>query len=88
MGQKQTQQAPVDLVRFGVESGNRPVRSFANQIANQLRIITGRDDRGQNAEPSRTVSYRTAQVRTRSLELENRSTGNLTVGSNPTLSAN
>jgi hypothetical protein len=35
MGQKQTQQAPVDLVRFGVESGNRPVRSFANQIANQ-----------------------------------------------------
>jgi hypothetical protein len=38
MGQKQTQQDPVDLVRFGVESGNRPVRSFANQIANQLRI--------------------------------------------------
>ena len=52
-----------------------------------MRHITGRDDRGQNAKPSRTVGYRTAQGSTRILELENRCTGNRTVGSNPTLSA-
>ena len=41
----------------------------------------------QNAEPEHTLSYWTAHVSMRILELENRCTGNRTVGSNPTLSA-
>ena len=49
--------------------------------------ITRWDDRSENAEPERTSSYRAAQVSMRILELENRCTGNRTVGSNPTLSA-
>jgi hypothetical protein len=33
---------------------------------------TGRDDRSENAEPERTVSYRTTRARMRILELEKR----------------
>jgi len=47
---------------------------------------TGRDYCSQNAEPKRTVSYSAARISMRIIELENRCTGNRTVGSNPTLS--
>jgi hypothetical protein len=49
--------------------------------------ITRRDHRRKNAEPKRTVSYSAARDSMRILELENRCTGNRTVGSNPTLFA-
>jgi len=49
--------------------------------------ITGSDGGDENTEPKRTVSYSTAQDNMRIIELENRCTGNRTVGSNPTLSA-
>ena len=42
----------------------------------------------RNAKLKHTVSHWTAQDSRRILELENRCTGNPTVGSNPTLSAN
>jgi len=51
------------------------------------RGITGWDCSYENAKPKRTVSYSAAQDSTRIIELENRCTGNRTVGSNPTLSA-
>jgi len=41
----------------------------------------------RNAELEHTVNYRAAQASVRIIELENRCTGNRTVGSNPTLSA-
>jgi hypothetical protein len=41
----------------------------------------------RNAKLEHTVSYWTARASMRILELENRCTGNRTVGSNPTLSA-
>ena len=46
--------------------------------------ITGWDGSDENAEPKRTVSYSAAQDNTGIIELENRCTGNRTVGSNPT----
>jgi hypothetical protein len=49
--------------------------------------ITDQDHRTRNAELGHTLSYWTAQASTRIIELENRCTGNRTVGSNPTLSA-
>ena len=49
--------------------------------------ITRRDHRSKNAEPAHTLSYCAAHASMRILELENRCTGNRTVGSNPTLSA-
>src|SRR4029079_6330237 len=45
------------------------------------------NDRSENAEPKRTLSNWAAQASMRIIELENRCTGNRTVGSNPTLSA-
>jgi hypothetical protein len=51
------------------------------------RGITGWDGSDENAEPKRTVSYSAAQDSMRIIELENRCTGNRTVGSNLTLSA-
>src|SRR5262249_47271611 len=73
------------------EATHRPAefmfaQEFANQIANQLRGITGWDGSEENAEPKRTVSYSAAQDSMRIIELENRCTANSTVGSNPTLS--
>jgi hypothetical protein len=50
--------------------------------------ITRQDHRGKKAEPEHTLSYCAAHTDMRILELENRCTGNRTVGSNPTLSAN
>jgi hypothetical protein len=50
------------------------------------RGITGGDGSDENAEPKRIVSYSAAPVSVRIIELENRCTGNRTVGSNPTLS--
>src|SRR5262245_52926281 len=47
---------------------------------------TSRDHRRRNPEPERTVSYSAVRDITRIIELENRCTGNRTVGSNPTLS--
>jgi hypothetical protein len=41
----------------------------------------------RNAKLERTLSHWAAQASVRILELENRCTGNRTVGSNPTLSA-
>jgi hypothetical protein len=41
----------------------------------------------ENSEPEHTLSYYAARAVTRILELENRCTGNRTVGSNPILSA-
>ena len=41
----------------------------------------------RNTKPGHTLNYWVALVRMRILELENRCTGNRTVGSNPTLSA-
>ena len=52
------------------------------------RGITGWDGSDENAQPKRTVSYSAAQDSMRIIELENRCTGNRTMGSNPTLSAN
>src|SRR5882724_6157163 len=49
--------------------------------------IIGRHRHGKIYEPERTLSYRAAHASTRILELENRCTGNRTVGSSPTLSA-
>jgi hypothetical protein len=49
--------------------------------------ITNQDHHTRNAKPENTFSYWAAQVSTRILELENRCTGNRSVGSNPTLSA-
>ena len=49
--------------------------------------ITSQDYRSENGEPEHTLSYTAAHASTRILELENRCTGNRTVGSNPTLSA-
>ena len=40
----------------------------------------------RNAKQKHTLSYRAAHASMRILELENRCTGNRTVGSNPTLS--
>jgi hypothetical protein len=50
-------------------------------------VITNQDDRPKNGEQEHTLSHGAAQANTRILELENRCTGNRTVGSNPTLSA-
>jgi len=50
--------------------------------------ITNWDCQWKNSEWERTVSYWTGRASMRLLELENRCTGNRTVGSNPTLSAN
>ena len=52
-----------------------------------VRDTTSQDRRIGNAEPEHTLSYWTAQANMKILELENRCTGNRTVGSNPTLSA-
>ena len=52
------------------------------------RVITSQDNRTKKAELERTLSYSAAQANMRLIELENRCTGNRTVGSNPTLSAN
>ena len=48
--------------------------------------ITDQDHRTRNAELGHTLSYWTTQGSMRIIELENRCTGNRTVGSNPTLS--
>jgi hypothetical protein len=48
--------------------------------------ITNQDHRIKNAQPKRTISYSAARAGMRIMELENRCTGNRTVGSNPTLS--
>jgi type II secretory pathway component PulJ len=65
---------------------------FANQIANQLRgtaqYQTSQDGNNENTEREHTLTYWTAQVGMRILELENRCTCKRTVGSNPTLFAN
>ena len=47
--------------------------------------ITNEDGVSENSKPKRTVSYIAAQGNTKILELENRFTGNRTVGSNPPL---
>jgi hypothetical protein len=52
-----------------------------------IRDITNRDHRIINAKSEHTLNHWTARANTRILELENRRTGNRTVGSNPTLSA-
>ena len=49
--------------------------------------ITSQDCKRKNGEQEHTLSYCAAQASRRILELENRCTGNRTVGSNPTLSA-
>ena len=46
-----------------------------------IRDITNRDHRIINAKSERTLNHWTAQANTRILELENRCTGNRTVGS-------
>jgi DNA topoisomerase IB len=45
--------------------------------------ITGQDGRRRNARPEHTLNYGTARANMRIIELENRCTGNRTVGSNP-----
>jgi len=51
------------------------------------RGITSQDHRIRNAKLGHTFNHWTAHASMRILELENRCTGNRTVGSNPTLSA-
>jgi len=51
------------------------------------RGITNQHHRVRNAEQEHTLNYSAAQASMRVIELENRCTGNRTVGSNPTLSA-
>ena len=51
------------------------------------RGITNQHHRLRNAEQEHTLNYCAAQASMRVIELENRCTGNRTVGSNPTLSA-
>jgi hypothetical protein len=46
--------------------------------------ITGRHRHGKIGKLERTFSYQTSRTGTRIIELENRCTGNRTVGSNPT----
>jgi hypothetical protein len=48
--------------------------------------ITRQDHRSKKPEQEHTLSYYVAPISMRILELENRCTGNRTVGSNPTLS--
>ena len=48
--------------------------------------VTGQDDRYRNSQQKCTLSHCAARSSRRILELENRGTGNRTVGSNPTLS--
>ena len=48
-----------------------------------IRDITNRDHRIRNAKSKHTLSHWTAQANMRIIELENRCTGNRTVGSNP-----
>ena len=86
LGQKPTTVALVNMVQF-IAARRHP---FANQIANQLcgtaaPGITNDDGVSENNKPKRTVSYIAAQGNTKILELENRFTGNRTVGSNPPL---
>ena len=50
--------------------------------------VINQDYRIRNAEQEHTLSHYAAQASMRILELENRRTGNRTVGSTPTLSAN
>src|SRR6476659_3439163 len=50
--------------------------------------ITNQDRQRENGEQERMVRYKATRSSMRILELENRCTGNRTVGSNPTLSAN
>ena len=49
--------------------------------------ITNQDHQRENGKQERMVRYKATRASTRILELENRCTGNRTVGSNPTLSA-
>ena len=84
----------VYVVRFGGVSRHSPIKTVCKPnckptTRHSMALgITSQDGRSRNAEPEHTLSYRAAQASTRILELENRCTGNRTVGSNPTLSAN
>jgi hypothetical protein len=71
-----------------VRSITKVVQLTSRQTHGPALGITGRDDRSRSAEPRRTLSYSAAQISMRILELENRCSGNRTVGSNPTLSVN
>ena len=51
------------------------------------RGVTDQDHGIRNVKPEHTLRHWTAQTNIRILELENRCTGNRTVGSNPTISA-
>jgi hypothetical protein len=48
--------------------------------------ITSQNHRLRNGVPDHTLRYRPTHANMRIIELENRCTGNRTVGSNPTLS--
>ena len=80
-------------IRFKLKSGHGLVKRVCKRICKRTtqhsmaRGTTSRDDRMRNAKPAHTLRHWTAPANMRIIELENRCTGNRTVGSNPTLSA-
>src|SRR5680860_1359140 len=82
-----------DLVRFRQSKRTWPPGSVCKPNCKPTTryrtasTTTGQDRGSRSAEQEHTLSHCAAQIDMRILELENRCTGNRTVGSNPTLSA-
>ena len=80
-------------VHFTLKSGHGPVKRVCKPNCKPTaqhslaQAITKKDYRVENAKLEHTLSHLAAQASMRIIELENRCTGNRTVGSNPTLSA-
>jgi len=79
-------------VHFTLKSGHGPVKRVCKPNCKPTaqhslaQAITKKDYRVENAKLEHTLSHLAAQASMRIIELENRCTGNRTVGSNPTLS--
>jgi hypothetical protein len=84
----------IELVRFGGVSRQWPAMRVCKPNCKPttrhrtVSEITSRHRHGKIGELERTLSYKAIRTGTRIIELENRCTGNRTVGSNPILSAN
>ena len=83
LGQKPTTVALVNMVQFVAACGHPSCKPTVRH--GPAPGITNEDGVSENSKPKRTVSYIAAQGNTKILELENRCTGNRTVGSNPPL---
>jgi hypothetical protein len=80
---KPTTVALVNMVQFVAACGHPSCKPTVRH--GPAPGITNEDGVSENSKPKRTVSYIAAQGNTKILELENRCTGNRTVGSNPPL---